>query len=68
LNVYGLLIILSLLNPIALENIGWHYYIVFCCLLAAFFVVTFFLFPETKGYSLEEIGELFDGPRAISDA
>ena len=63
LTVYGSLIILAFVNPIALDNIGWHYYIVFCCLLAVFFVVTYFLFPETKGYSLEEIAEVFDGPR-----
>jgi sugar porter (SP) family MFS transporter len=66
LTVYGSLIILSFVNPIALDNIGWHYYIVFCCLLAVFFVVTFFLFPETKGYSLEEIAEVFDGPSATT--
>ena len=48
LSVYGSLIVLAFVNPIALENIGWHYYIVFCCLLAVFLVVTFFLFPETK--------------------
>lgn len=50
-----------------MENIGWHYYIVFCCLLAVFLAVTYFFFPETKGRSLEEIAEIFDGPAAIPD-
>ena len=50
-----------------MENIGYRYYIVFCCLLAVFLAVTYFVFPETKGRSLEEIAEIFDGPRAIVD-
>lgn len=68
LTVYGSLIILSFVNPIALDNIGWHYYIVFCVLLSIFLPVTYFLFPETKGYSLEEIAEVFDGPSAMRHA
>lgn len=67
LSVYGSLIILAFVNPIALDNIGWRYYIVFCVFLAVICAVTFFLFPETKGYSLEEIAEVFDGPRARTD-
>jgi MFS family permease len=51
-------------NPIALKAIGWKYYILFCCILALFFVLIFFLFPETKGYTLEEIAEVFDGNAA----
>lgn len=64
LSIYGSLVILAFVNPIALANIGWHYYIVFCCLLVVIFATVWFLFPETKGYSLEEIAEIFDGPRA----
>lgn len=30
-----------------------------------FLAITYFLFPETRGHSLEEIAEVFDGPRAI---
>jgi hypothetical protein len=32
--------------------------------LALFFVLIFFLFPETKGHTLEEIAEVFDGNAA----
>ena len=65
--VYGSLIIAAFVNPIGLDNIGWKYYIVFCCFLVVFFIVTYFLFPETKGYSLEEIAKVFDGETAVDD-
>lgn len=38
-----------------------------CCFLAVFLAVTYFFFPETRGHSLEEIAEVFDGPNAIPD-
>lgn len=62
--IYGSLVIAAFCNPIGIENIGWKYYIVFCCLLVAFLFIVWFLFPETKGYSLEEIAVIFDGPNA----
>jgi len=62
--IYGSLVIAAFVNPIGLENIGWKYYIVFCCFLVVFLGVTWWLFPETKGYSLEEIAILFDGEAA----
>lgn len=30
-----------------------------------FLAITYFVFPETRGYSLEEIAEVFDGPRTV---
>jgi len=67
LAIYSSLVIAAFCNPIGMENIGYKYYIVFCCLLAVFLAVTYFYFPETKGRSLEEIAEIFDGPRAVVD-
>ena len=62
------LIIGQFVNPIAMGEIGWRYYIVFDCILAALFVVIWFLFPETKGRTLEEIAEVFDGKsRKVGD-
>lgn len=57
------LVVGNQVNPIAMKSIGWKYYIFFCCLLAVLFVIIWFLFPETKGHSLEEIREVFEGKR-----
>lgn len=48
-------------NPIAMKAIAWKYYLVFCCILACLVVVIYFLFPETRGHTLEEIREIFEG-------
>ena len=48
-------------NPIALEHIKWKYYIVWCCVLVTNFFTIYFFYPETKGLSLEEVTQLFDG-------
>jgi hypothetical protein len=54
------LIIGQFVNPIALSAIGWKYYIVFCCILLVLFFLMWFLCPETKGRTLEEIAEVFE--------
>lgn len=59
------LIISAFCNSIAMDNIGWRYYIVFCVILFICVLNTFFFYPETKGYSLEEIAVLFDGEKPI---
>ncbi|KAJ5146580.1 uncharacterized protein N7515_001144 [Penicillium bovifimosum] len=48
-------------NPIALENIHWRYYIFYCCFLAVEVVVIWFLYVETRYMPLEEITKIFDG-------
>ncbi|KAF5673669.1 lactose permease [Fusarium circinatum] len=62
------LISAQLINPVGLAALGWKYYIVFCCILACLIVVIYFLFPETKGRSLEQITELFEGRSVSVDA
>ncbi|PVH80446.1 general substrate transporter [Cadophora sp. DSE1049] len=47
-------------NPIALDAIGWKYYLVFVFFLVAMVVTVYFFYPETKGYSLEEMTVVFD--------
>ncbi|KAH7128762.1 hexose transporter-like protein [Dendryphion nanum] len=58
--IYCSLVLLSFVTPIALEAIQWRYYIVFCCTLFVSVILNWFLLPETKGRSLEEINDLFE--------
>lgn len=51
-------------NPIALASIAWKYYILYICLLVVILVTIYFTYPETRGYSLEEIAVVFDGEDA----
>ncbi|GEQ67191.1 hypothetical protein JCM33374_g855 [Metschnikowia sp. JCM 33374] len=46
-------------NPIAMDAISWKYYIVYCCIIAAELLIVFFTFPETSGYTLEEVAQVF---------
>jgi hypothetical protein len=58
-------------NPVALENIGWKYYLVYIAILAFEVIFTYFLFPETKGYTVEQVAKIFDEQeteRSESDA
>ncbi|KAJ5684195.1 uncharacterized protein N7477_000540 [Penicillium maclennaniae] len=47
-------------NPVAFSAIQWKYYIVYIGCLTFFLVSVYFLFPETKGRSLEEVSRIFD--------
>lgn len=67
ISTFVALILGNQVNPIAMQAISWKYYIVFCCILAGLFVVVWFLFPETKGYTLEEIREIFEGKQDRND-
>ncbi|KAL6306398.1 hexose transporter [Sparassis latifolia] len=65
-NVFNFVISLALIfnqyvNPIALEKIGWRYYIVYCCWIAFEFVFLYFMVIETRNRTLEETAALFDG-------
>ncbi|CAG8898347.1 unnamed protein product [Penicillium egyptiacum] len=50
-------------NPIALKAIAWRYYAVYVGILAFYFGLIFFLFPETKRLSAEDASRMFDYDR-----
>ncbi|KAK4898831.1 hypothetical protein LTR27_003562 [Elasticomyces elasticus] len=52
-------------NPVAIDGIGWKYYIVYCGWLAIEFAVVYFLYVETRYTPLEEITRHFDGENAV---
>jgi len=68
-NIFNFTISLALIfnqyvNPIALANIDWKYYIVYCVWLVVEGVFLYFYVVETKNRTLEETAALFDGEEA----
>ncbi|OAL51975.1 lactose permease [Pyrenochaeta sp. DS3sAY3a] len=53
--------------PVGLQNMGWHFYTIFIAWVVVEFGVVWWLYPETKGPSLEEIALIFDGPSEAFD-
>lgn len=58
---YGAGLFNGFVNPIAMDAIGWKYYIVWVVMLCVWFILIWFLFPETSGLTLEEVSQIFDG-------
>lgn len=52
-------------NPIALARIGYYYFIFYLGVLILSTIFIYFVFPETKGSTLEELGMLFEDKRPI---
>ncbi|KAL4783607.1 general substrate transporter [Aspergillus varians] len=52
-------------NPIALQKIGWRYYLVYCVWLLFELLVVWKFYIETRRTPLEEIAKYFDGDAAI---
>ncbi|KAL3456426.1 general substrate transporter [Aspergillus heterothallicus] len=50
----------AFVNPIGLDAIGWHYYLVYVGWLCVETAGVFFFLAETKGPTLEAIAERFD--------
>ncbi|KAI1483493.1 MFS general substrate transporter [Daldinia eschscholtzii] len=48
-------------NPIALDRIGWKYYLVYCVWILFEVATVYFLFPETYNRTLEELSFIFEG-------
>jgi hypothetical protein len=50
---------------VAIETIGWQYYLVFLVISAIIVPVVYFTYPETMGRSLEEIETMFNEGKSI---
>ncbi|RYO93512.1 hypothetical protein DL764_007980 [Monosporascus ibericus] len=48
-------------NPIALDRIGWKYYIVYCVWILVEIATVYLFFPETHNRTLEELSFMFEG-------
>jgi MFS family permease len=51
--------VVVMITPVAINTIGWRYYVVFAVIGACIPVSVYFLFPETMGRNLEEIDLMF---------
>lgn len=54
--------VIAEITPIAFVTIKWRYYIVYAVIGLSVTSVVFFLVPETKGLSLEDMDNLFSDP------
>ncbi|RMZ72445.1 sugar transporter stl1 [Pyrenophora seminiperda CCB06] len=52
-------------TPVAIETIGWRYYLVFLSVSASIVPIIFFFYPETMGRSLEELEMMFSESGSI---
>jgi hypothetical protein len=60
-------IVFNQVSPIAFSEVGYKYYSLFICTNLIGAVVVFFIFPETKGKSLEEIAHIFGDEVIVAD-
>ncbi|KAH7120284.1 MFS transporter [Dactylonectria estremocensis] len=54
----------AFVNPIGMDALEWKFYLVYVVWLVVETTIIFFLYPETKGPTLEEIAYIFDGHKA----
>jgi hypothetical protein len=55
-----------MVTPVAIETIGWQYYLVFLVISAIIVPVVYFFYPETMGRSLEELEMMFSEGNSIT--
>lgn len=51
--------VVAMVTPVAINTIGWQYYIVFAVISACIPISVILFFPETMGRNLEEIDMIF---------
>ena len=54
--------------PISLAKIGWHTYIIFTIWDAIQWVIWYFMMPETKARTLEELDHIFEARRPVKES
>ncbi|CBX93191.1 similar to hexose transporter [Plenodomus lingam JN3] len=54
-------------NPIALRNLAWKYYAVYIVILVFYLVLAYFMYPETRHHSIEEVSMIFDKQKGAID-
>ncbi|KAI5467519.1 general substrate transporter [Mariannaea sp. PMI_226] len=54
--------------PVSMANIGWKTYIVFTIWDAIQVVIVYFVIPETKGRTLEELDEIFQAKNPVKES
>ena len=57
--------VVNMVTPVAIETIGWKYYLVFLCISATIIPVVWVFYPETMGRSLEELEMMFSEGKSI---
>ncbi|KAH8725633.1 general substrate transporter [Phaeosphaeriaceae sp. PMI808] len=57
--------VINMVTPVAIETIGWKYYLVFLVVSALILPVVWFAYPETMGRSLEELEMMFSEGTSI---
>lgn len=60
--------LLAQVTPTGFETLGYKYYIIFACINAVIVPMVYFLFPETKGLSLEQIDHIFAESRGFLES
>lgn len=63
--LFAATLVVLVAGPIAFNNIGWKFYLIFIIPPAIQFVLVYIFFPETKQRSLEDIAEIFGDRLAV---
>ncbi|KAH6629373.1 general substrate transporter [Boeremia exigua] len=58
--------VVNMATPVAIETIGWKYYLVFLIISAVIVPIVFLFYPETMGRSLEELEMMFSSGKSIA--
>ncbi|KAK5720423.1 hypothetical protein LTR17_014980 [Elasticomyces elasticus] len=58
----------NFVNPIAMKAIGWKFFAAYCAWIFFEFCFQYFVYPETRGRTLEELAFLFEGQEMADQA